>query len=293
VLLLTGACGGVEATVVEPGPSYSGVKLATEFVVGPNRFPFGVMDIDGALLDEAQVTVRFVSLNEADDVFLEQQQATWRTVRTETSHIHDDGGLHTHLDFRGLYVVDEITFPEPGIWAADFAAVSADGSELRIERTSFQVLSEPVAPGIGERVPATRNLTIHDVDSFAEISTRAVERDELHNVSVAFALASRRPFVVFFASPQFCTSAMCGPVTDTLDAARTEVGGAVEFIHIEPWDLQAAREQGTLMEAPVMGEWGLPTEPWTFVVGSDGRVVKRFEGLVAVDEVVAALAQLL
>ncbi len=42
-----------------------------------------------------------------------------------------------------------------------------------------------------------------------------------------------------------------------------------------------------------MGEWGLPTEPWTFGVGSDGRVVKRFEGLVAVDEVVAALAQLL
>jgi glutathione peroxidase-family protein len=31
-------------------------------------------------------------------------------------------------------------------------------------------------------------------------------------------------------------------------------------------------------------EWGLRTEPWTFAVGRDGRVVKRFEGAVSVHE---------
>jgi glutathione peroxidase-family protein len=31
-------------------------------------------------------------------------------------------------------------------------------------------------------------------------------------------------------------------------------------------------------------EWGLQTEPWTFAVGRDGKVVKRFEGAVSVHE---------
>jgi hypothetical protein len=38
-----------------------------------------------------------------------------------------------------------------------------------------------------------------------------------------------------------------------------------------------------------MAEWGLVTEPWTFVVGADGRVARRYEGLVAEDEIVGAL----
>jgi hypothetical protein len=84
---------------------------------------------------------------------------------------------------------------------------------------------------------------------------------------------------------------MCGPVTDAMDQARGKAGG-VEFIHIEPWDLSAARNEGRLVATPVMEEWRLPTEPWTFVVGADGRVAMRFEGLVTVDEVLGALAPL-
>jgi hypothetical protein len=38
-----------------------------------------------------------------------------------------------------------------------------------------------------------------------------------------------------------------------------------------------------------MGEWGLTTEPWTFVVGADGRIASRFEGLVSVHELEAAV----
>jgi peroxiredoxin len=31
-------------------------------------------------------------------------------------------------------------------------------------------------------------------------------------------------------------------------------------------------------------EWGLTTEPWTFVVGADGKIAERFEGPVSVRE---------
>ena len=43
---------------------------------------------------------------------------------------------------------------------------------------------------------------------------------------------------------------------------------------------------------PQVGEWRLPTEPWTFVIGKDGRVVERFEGAVSVRELSAAVEKL-
>ena len=294
VALVAVSCGGGE----DPSPtsvadSYSGVIAATEFVVGPNRFPFGLLAVDGAMLEGAAVRVSFSQMEGETEVTYAEAAARWLTIPDNTVHVHPDGEDHLHLDFRGIYVVDEVEFAQEGVWVASFDALVGGNQVPAVQEAGFRVLATPGAPGVGETVPATENLTIHDVKSFAEISTRQVEHDEVHNVSVAQALDAGEPFVVVFASPQFCVSAMCGPVTETLEAARIELGEAIEFIHIEPWDLPAAREQGQLVPAPVTLEWRLPTEPWTFVVGADGRVVKRFEGLVTVDEVVAAVEPLL
>ena len=40
-------------------------------------------------------------------------------------------------------------------------------------------------------------------------------------------------------------------------------------------------------------EWGLPSEPWIFLVGRDGRVKARFEGSVSVTELSAAVRRFL
>ena len=40
-------------------------------------------------------------------------------------------------------------------------------------------------------------------------------------------------------------------------------------------------------------EWKLPSEPWVFLVGPDGRVRDRFEGTVSVRELDAAASRLL
>ena len=281
-------CGGATA---ENSRRYSGLIAASEFVVGPNRFPFGLVSRDGEFLEDAAVSVRFFSLRGTERELHAEEGATWRTIQGTTPHVHPDGGTHLHLDFQGVYVVDAVVFPEAGVWVAEFTARKGLYERLIVEEAAFQVLAEAGAPGVGDRVPATENPTIHDVASFAELSTRAIE-DELHKVSVAGALDAGEAFVVFFASPRFCVSAMCGPVTETLARARAQLGGTVEFIHIEPWDLAAARNEGRLVRAAVMGEWALPTEPWTFVVGADGRVAARFEGLVTEEEVLAALARL-
>jgi hypothetical protein len=295
ITVVFAACGS-GSDLPEP-ERYSGLVVGSEFVTGPGRFPFGLVDMNGRFLEDAAVIVRFFSLDGSEETFVGEAPAVWRTIEDTTPHKHPDGEVHLHLDFRGIYVIDEIDLPAAGIFIAEFDAVAADGKTPVIEKAAFQVLSEPSAPGIGQPIPATANPTIHDAP-FVELSTRRVESDEMHNVSVAQALEAGAPFVVFFASPQFCVSAMCGPVTDAMEQAQDKLildrgERVVEFIHIEPWDLEVARGRGELVPAPVVREWRLLGEPWTFVIGADGHVSNRFEGLVTADEVLAALERLL
>ena len=289
LLLALGACGGASTT--DAPARYSGIIAASEFVVGDNRFPFGLVSRDGDLLEGASINVRFFSLAQPEPVLLAEAPAVWRSVPGATPHEHSDGELHMHLDYTGVYVVDGVEFSVEGLWQASFDVAAEAGRAFAIEPAAFRVLTEAGAPVVGDLVPRTHNPTIHDVASFSELSTRG-EPDQLHNVSVAGAVEAGEPFVVFFASPQFCVTAMCGPVTEVLDQTREQLGGAVEFIHIEPWDLVEAREHGSLVPAAATRDWRLPTEPWTFVVDSEGRVAARFEGFATGGEVLAALGGL-
>jgi hypothetical protein len=272
--------------------SYSGFLTASEFVVGANRFPFGLVDVNGNFLEGAAVNVRFSLVDGEDEMLKTEAVAHWRTIPTDPFHVHEDAEQHEHLEFRGIYVVDEVELPKAGIWVADFVALVAGNSSPKIHQAGFRVIPESNAPAIGSRVPATENLTINDVP-FAELSTRRVERDELHNISVATARDARKPFVVVFASPQFCGSGMCGPVLEIADDAREKLGGDIEFIHIEPWGLLAAREEGQLIQSAAALEWHLPSEPWVFVIDSDGRVSARIEGLATLYEIVIAVREVL
>ena len=86
---------------------------------------------------------------------------------------------------------------------------------------------------------------------------------------------------------------MCGPVTDIVASLHSRFQDKVNFIHIEPWDLQLARTEGRLVANDIALEWNLPTEPWVFVVNEDGNVAARFEGLVASEELADAITALL
>ncbi len=60
-------------------PDYSGVLAATEFVVGQNRFPFGLVAVDGTALEDAQVEVHFYYLKPQSDELRAQAHAPlWR-----------------------------------------------------------------------------------------------------------------------------------------------------------------------------------------------------------------------
>jgi hypothetical protein len=99
--------------------------------------------------------------------------------------------------------------------------------------------------------------------------------------SIAETLRERKPFVVTFSTPEFCASRVCGPVVDVVEEVSKRFEGEdVRFIHVEVYeDNDPAKGYNRWM-----GEWGLVTEPWTFVVGANGKIASRFEGLVSVHE---------
>lgn len=282
--LLLAACGAPDGGP----PRFAGTIVASDFVVGTNRVPFVLTNVDGERLAWVRVHVSFVALdNEAAGVQAEAD-AVYHEIRGVTPHTHEGGFVHDHDDTRGFYVVPAVELNQAGVWEARFT-VTSDPAIADPAPAPLLVRQEPTAPGVGERVPATQNLTLADVAAFAEVSTRNVEADRLHEVSVADALSQGKPLVVVFASPHFCVSAVCGPVVDVVEQVQTAFGTEANFIHIEPWDLVAAREDGRLVPAPVMNEWRLPSEPWVFVTDAGGHVVARFEGAVAGPEIERAI----
>ncbi len=259
-------------------PQYNSFHGASEFVMGENRFPFALASFEGEPLADADVSVSFYYLRDSEWEFRFRREADYREVEGVTPHLHDDGFLHKHLDVRGQYVA-KVNFQSTGVWQARFSLSVDEESAPTVGDLAFNVLTEPTAPGVGEPAPPIETPTIHDVASIDEIETRDPP-DDMHDLSVAQALKQEKPFVVVWSAPMFCTSAICGPVLDSAVRVQEKLGDRVNFIHIEPWDLKIAREEGRLIPIREFTEWGLTTEPWIFVVDARGIVFERFEGLV-------------
>jgi hypothetical protein len=76
-----------------------------------------------------------------------------------------------------------------------------------------------------------------------------------------------------------------------MDPLLARYGDKAIFIHIEPYELGPLRQSNVQQPVRATQEWRLRSEPWVFVVGRDGRIAGKFEGIMAVDEVEQVLQQ--
>ena len=272
-------------------PQYNSFLGASEFVVGENRFPFALASMEGEPLADADISVSFFYLQDTEWRYRFRRDTEYREVEGVTPHLHDEGFVHNHQDVRGQYLA-RVNFQSPGVWQARFALANDDAPGPAVGDLAFNVLPDPSAPGVGEAAPPIQNLTVRDVSSIQEIESREPP-DNMHSLSVAQALQEEKPFVLVWSAPMFCTSAICGPVLDAAVRVQERFGDRVNFIHIEPWDLETARNQGRLVPVPAFLEWGLTTEPWVFVINAQGRIHDRFEGLITDEDLEQALTDLL
>jgi hypothetical protein len=261
-----------------PGEDVAVVAGDSDFTPGNVRFSFLVIRHDARAVERAKARVWLARSRSARP--FERATATLEAIGPPGSGETAFGGV-------GQIYVAHLRVPRPGRYWLVAEPVGAKIQALGI--LDVKPRSDSVAVGAKAPVSATPTLaSVHGAVS--KLTTRVPPDRALLHYSIAASLAAHKPFVVTFATPRYCTSRTCGPVVDVVNYVRRKLAGtSVRFIHVEVY----SRNRPALGYNRWMKQWGLQTEPWTFLVGADGRIKAKFEGSVAAGELEAAIRRLL
>jgi hypothetical protein len=258
----------------------------SELAVGSQRVMVELQDSAGRSLTsgDLDVQIAFFDLVASTTTAVSQAAGTFRWLIPDTKAIYTAAATFTHA----------------GDWGLEVTARAA-GQADRTARVTFSVRDSTTTPAIGAGAPASDTLTASDPAALPAISTDEHPDPAFYTLSVKDAIAAGKPFVLVFATPLFCTSGTCGPALDLVKQVSPDYAGRVNFIHVEPYVLEVkeGRTQpvvdltGYPKPIRAVAEWGLPSEPYVFVVDAHGKVAAKFEGLAYPDELTAVLDALL
>jgi hypothetical protein len=266
--------GSVASILARPGANVTVVPGTEDYAPGPVRFSFLLVDGQGATVNRPHARVHVARSKDAAPIAV--TRASLEPVGVPGAKA-DAGGVTK------LYVAS-FDVPRAGTYVLGIETLGAGP----VQGSSRIVVREhPRAPAVGSAAIASNTPTIASTHGdFRKLTTRTPPDAALLRYSVADSIAAHKPFVVVFATPKFCASRTCGPVVDVVDAVRKRFpAGKIRFIHVEVYK----DNNPGLGYNRWFDQWHLPTEPWTFLVGKDGRIVQRFEGSVSVGELAAAV----
>jgi hypothetical protein len=289
--LLVVGCGGSEqetstepgtgATLEElwrqPGDDVAVIPGTENHEVGDVRVSFLVVDAEGAVV--ALPTARVWVANALESApFLETE--------AKLERIGVPGG--DEADATHIYVAN-LRLPRAGTY---WLLAEPEGGATKVQALGNVVVrKDDPPPDVGDPAVASETPTLASTrGDISALTTRTPPDETLLRYSVADSLAAKVPFVVTFATPKYCASRTCGPVVDVVEeVSRRFEGEQIRFIHVEVFeDNDPAKGYNRWMQ-----EWKLPTEPWTFLVGADGKIAARFEGTVSVNELEQAVNEML
>lgn len=249
--------------------------------------PFVVVASSNGSIGIGEQRLLFALVDPETDEFLASadREATV-TIRDENGSPLDTYPMEfiwTVPDARGLYVA-HVDIPEAATYQA---TIDAEGMATA-GPAGFVAFDDPPLIEPGEEAPASETRTSADFPDLSVISSDPEPDPAMYESSVASAVTSGAPSVIVFATPAFCASQTCGPLLDQVKALRPDYPG-VEFVHVEIYeDLQVSSPEELTVVAAT-DEWGLPSEPWVFVVDSSGVVTSAFEGAASDEELTAAI----
>jgi len=267
------AAGSLESFLQAPGEDVAIVPGTADFAPGRVRLSFLVVDGQGQVI--ARPTAR-VWLARG----LEQKPFLETTAKSEAIGIE---GSEEEADASEIFVT-HLEIAKPGTYWV--LAEPVGGRQIQAVG-NVVVAKRSAAPDVGERAIASRTPTIASSGGdLAALSTQKPPDRALLRSSIAEALAAKAPFVVAFATPQFCTTRTCGPVVEVVGAVRRKFADTeIRFIHVEIYtDNDPAKGTNRWVR-----EWKLRSEPFTFLVGADGLIKERFEGTFSVRELTEAV----
>jgi hypothetical protein len=270
---------GPDATTLEalwraPGADVAIVPGTTDFAPGNVRLTFLVIDGQGRVVTRPTAKVWLARGLKA------------KPFAVTTAHSEQIGvpGGET-ADVAAIFMT-RLAIEKPGTY---WVLAEPVGGRRIQALGNVVVRDKPVAPAVGDPAIPTDTPTLANA-TIKQLTTSKVPDPGLYRSSVKAALAAKVPFVVTFATPAYCTSRTCGPVVDVLSTVRKRhAASKVRFIHVEVYK----GNDPTKGENQWFAQWHLPSEPWTFLVGPDGKIRERFEGTVSVRELDAAVKKYL
>ena len=291
-------------TPTGPTPNTSGmvaVAASVDLYRGdPQRVAFGLIMPDNSLVSFGTVDVAFSLVGNAAESAAPEPGPTATATFVPTFGMPDDSSgpvVTSPTEGRGVYEATDVVFDTAGFWVADVTA-DIEGLGPQMAQATFAVLEHPELPAPGDEAPRTENLTVDSKGiPLAAIDSRAANKGsipdpELHTWTIARAIQEGRPALIVFATPVFCVSRFCGPVTEMVEELSHRYDDRAVFIHVEIWE---DHDTQVLNQAAI--DWlqtpnGDLTEPWLFLIGADGRVVDRWGSMWSETEVEAELEAL-
>jgi hypothetical protein len=270
------ACGQPAAQSTPSAENAIVPQLAfSEAVVGTNRVALVLVRNNTPLNDpNIKVDMRFAKLE-----------------GSEAPVSHKDSARYYGEGLPVGFYVTYPTFDSAGKWVVEVSSQMPNESTVSTSQLVIDVKAKSIAPNVGEKSKSFATPTLADTPA-EQISSGQPINPALYQISLDDALASGKPTAILFGTPAFCASATCGPSLKVLDGLQAEYGEQINFIHVEvyayPFSESAAK--GVLSEG--MKAWGIPTEPWLYLIDANGVIAARVEGGITHDEIAPALAQL-
>lgn len=246
-----------------------------------NRVAFATFDVERHQVRGAQVAVYLLSAEGAGA--RGPYVATPQSLDVDAQYRSRQTAAD--LDSNDTIYVADVPIPKRGKYAIAGIA-KLDGKELRTSSFPLLAASAGGPPGPGDRAPKVDTPTGDDVaGDLQKIDTRQPPLAELHEVSAADVIG-KEPVVLLFATPQLCSSRVCGPVNDIeYQISADPKNDKVRFIHQEIYN----DNEVSAGLRPQVNEYRLRTEPWAFVIARDGTISDRIEGAFSAAELQAAV----
>jgi hypothetical protein len=273
---------------------------AQVFNTGENRYPFGVFERDRTQVPDAEVALYFAkapgrvpgsagadapkgtkSAKKAEERALDQPAQGPYPAAIETLQTQPAFRAQTTTsdpDAASVVYKTNVDFPSNGVWQIA-ALVRQDGKLTATLLPSAEVGRFSKVPKVGQKAPRIHTPTAADVGGdLSQITTR-IPPDTQNKVDYADVLG-KEPIVLLFATPQFCVSRVCGPVVDVAEQLKQLYGDKVAFIHMEIYTDNDPNKP----VRPQVQAFHLPTEPWLFGIGRDGKIEDEIDGAFGVEE---------
>jgi hypothetical protein len=249
------------------------------FNEGKNRYGFGVFTVDHGNVSDAEVALYAAKPSgkaEGPYPATVHSLATPPAFAAKTTTQDPDAAKY-------VYTTD-VDMPSKGEWQILAMFREDDGSYSYTRVPSAVVGKNSDVPQPGDQAPMMHTPTAEDVGGdLTKIDTRQPP-SSMHDVDYADVLG-KKPIVLLFATPALCSSRVCGPVVDIAEEVKSERPDDAAYIHMEIYNDNDPNKG----PRPQVEDFNLPSEPWLFVIDSDGKVSTAIEGAFSKQELEDAI----